>query len=136
MKKSAWLIGLLAALLVCFGSLTGAKAADEKKSIHLKFSTWHPPVSREVKTVWIPMLEELKKRSNGRITYTLYAGGALGKGPEHFDIVKNGLSDMGYFTATWTPGRFPPYRRAFHGRLGGWQGSGRQHRQQGVRQGP
>jgi len=53
------------------------------------------------------MLEELKKRSNGRITYTMYAGGALGKGPEHFDIVKKGLSDMGYFTATWTPGRFP-----------------------------
>lgn len=107
MRKSVWLIGLLAALLVCFSGVTNAKAADEKKSIHLKFSTWHPPVSREVKTVWIPMLEELKKRSNGRITYTLYAGGALGKGPEHFDIVKNGLSDMGYFTATWTPGRFP-----------------------------
>ncbi|MBU1452017.1 MAG: TRAP transporter substrate-binding protein [Proteobacteria bacterium] len=106
MKKTIWLFCLLAALLLCLGGATGAQA-EEKKTIHLKFSTWHPPVSREVKTVWIPMLEELKKRSNGRITYTLYAGGALGKGPEHFDIVKNGLSDMGYFTATWTPGRFP-----------------------------
>jgi len=77
------------------------------EKMHLKFSTWHPPNSREVKTVFIPMLEQLKKRSNGRITYTLYAGGALGKGPDHYDIVKNGLSDMGYFTATWTPGRFP-----------------------------
>jgi TRAP-type C4-dicarboxylate transport system substrate-binding protein len=106
MKKFVWLFCLMAGLLVILGGVTGARA-EEKKSIHLKFSTWHPPVSREVKTVWIPMLEELKKRSNGRITYTLYAGGALGKGPEHFDIVKNGLSDMGYFTATWTPGRFP-----------------------------
>ena len=53
------------------------------------------------------MLEEMKKRSNGRITYTLYAGAALGKGAAHYDIVKDGLSDMGYFTATWTPGRFP-----------------------------
>jgi TRAP-type C4-dicarboxylate transport system substrate-binding protein len=53
------------------------------------------------------MLEELKKKSNGRITSTMYAGGALGKGPEHFDIVSKGLSDIGYFTATWTPGRFP-----------------------------
>lgn len=74
---------------------------------HIRFSTWHPPASREVQTVWIPMLEELKKRSNGEITYTMYAGGALGKGPEHYDIVAKGLSDMGYFTATWTPGRFP-----------------------------
>ena len=31
----------------------------------------------------------------------------LGKGPEHYDIVAGGLSDMGCFTATWTPGRFP-----------------------------
>lgn len=81
--------------------------AGSKGEMHIRFSTWHPPVSREVKTVWIPMLEELKKRSNGRITYTMYSGGALGKGPEHYDIVAKGLSDMGYFTATWTPGRFP-----------------------------
>lgn len=74
---------------------------------NLRFSTWHPPVAREVKTVWIPMLEELKKRSKDRINYTMFAGGALGKGPEHFDIVAKGLSDMGYFTATWTPGKFP-----------------------------
>ncbi len=74
---------------------------------NLKFSTWHVPVGYEVKTVWTPMLEELKKRSNDRLPYTLFAGSALGTGPEHFDIVANGLSDMGYFTATWTPGRFP-----------------------------
>lgn len=97
-------IGFLIALTVLAVVPFAATAAD---TMHIKFSTWHPPASREVKNVWQPMLEELKKRSNGRITYTLYAGGALGKGPEHFDIVKNGLSDMGYFTATWTPGRFP-----------------------------
>ncbi|MFB3883577.1 MAG: TRAP transporter substrate-binding protein [Thermodesulfobacteriota bacterium] len=74
---------------------------------HLKFSTWHVPMGRDVQTVWTPMLEELKKRSRGRIDYSMFAGSALGKGPEHFDIVANGLSDMGYFTATWTPGRFP-----------------------------
>src|SRR5512145_1148655 len=73
----------------------------------LRFSTWHPPVGKEVKTVWLPMLEEMKRASAGGLDYTLYAGAALGKGPEHFDIVARGLSDMGYFTATWTPGRFP-----------------------------
>jgi TRAP-type transport system periplasmic protein len=77
------------------------------QNVNLKFSTWHPPVSREVKTVWTPMLEEMKKKSGGKMNYTMYAGAALGKGPDHFDIVAKGLSDMGYFTATWTPGRFP-----------------------------
>ena len=101
---------ILACVLVAFVALflapAGVMAGSDEK-ISLKFSTWHPPASREVKTVWKPMLEELEKRSGGRITTTLYAGGALGKGPEHFDIVANGLSDMGYFTATWTPGKFP-----------------------------
>lgn len=97
------LLTICTALLVYAAPAPGA-AED---GIHIRFSTWHPPASREVRTVWTPMLEELKRRSNGRITYTLYAGGALGTGPEHYDIVAQGLSDMGYFTATWTPGRFP-----------------------------
>ncbi len=96
---------LVAFFALFFFFFTSLAMAAEK--MHIKFSTWHPPASKEVKTVWEPMLEELKNRSEGRITYTLYAGGALGKGPDHYDIVKNGLSDMGYFTATWTPGRFP-----------------------------
>ena len=92
---AAWGLGLLGP--------AGAAAAGAT----LRFSTWHPPVGKEVKTVWLPMLEEMKRASAGGLDYTLYAGAALGKGPEHFDIVARGLSDMGYFTATWTPGRFP-----------------------------
>ncbi|MFW6055637.1 MAG: TRAP transporter substrate-binding protein [Thermodesulfobacteriota bacterium] len=103
-KLLAGTVLALCAVVLSFGVSSQAWAKD---SMHIKFSTWHPPASKEVKTVWEPMLEELKAKSNGRITYTMYAGGALGKGPDHYDIVKNGLSDMGYFTATWNPGRFP-----------------------------
>jgi TRAP-type transport system periplasmic protein len=99
MKKH---FSLLAASLLLVGSFTGNVFAEK-----LKFSTWHPAVSREVKTVWSPMLESIKEESSGKLDYTLYAGGALGKGPAHYDIVKNGMSDIGYFTATWTPGKFP-----------------------------
>jgi TRAP-type C4-dicarboxylate transport system substrate-binding protein len=108
MKKPMYYpAGFLVVLLAAAFLLPPAATPQSKSTMHIKFSTWHPPMSREVKTVWIPMLEELKSRSGGRITYTMYAGGALGKGPEHYDIVAKGLSDMGYFTATWTPGRFP-----------------------------
>ncbi|MFZ7126671.1 MAG: TRAP transporter substrate-binding protein [Desulfobacterales bacterium] len=107
MKRNAWRLVLAIMLVSGFGFFATPLSAGQEKGIHLKFSTWHPPAGREVKTVWEPMLEEMKRRSNGRITYTLYAGSALGAGPAHFDIVKDGLSDMGYFTSTWTPGRFP-----------------------------
>jgi TRAP-type C4-dicarboxylate transport system substrate-binding protein len=76
----------------------------QAEATKLKFSTWHPPLSRETKTVWTPMLEDMKKKSGGNLDYSMYAGGALGKAPEHYDIVAKGLSDMGYFTATFTPG--------------------------------
>ena len=105
MRRLWWVAVAVLAAAVAVGFAAPAVAGG--KTFHIKFSTWHPPASREVRTVWKPMLEELKRRSGGRITYTLYAGGALGKGPEHYDIVRKGLSDMGYFTATWTPGRFP-----------------------------
>ena len=98
------------------GSIIGGVALGTGLGIHeiaygqatnIRFSTWHVPVSREVKTVWEPMLEEMKKKSGNKITSAMYPGGALGKAPEHYDIVAKGLSDMGYFTATFTPGRFP-----------------------------
>ena len=71
MKKSFF---LAVALLISMALLTsGVPASAQDSKLHIKFSTWHPPASREVTTVWIPMLEELQKRSNGRITYTMYA---------------------------------------------------------------
>lgn len=106
MKRKIALVPLFVVIVAGLLFVVSDRATAEE-TMHIKFSTWHPPVAREVKTVFVPMLEELKKRSGDRITYTMYAGGALGKGPEHYDIVAKGLSDMGYFTATWTPGRFP-----------------------------
>ncbi len=103
--KLMWATALVVLGMAGLMFLPAGVSAESK--MNLKFSTWHPPAGREVQTVWTPMLEELKKRSNGRIDYTMYAGGALGKGPEHYEIVAKGMSDMGYFTATWTPGRFP-----------------------------
>ncbi|VVB69642.1 Uncharacterised protein [uncultured archaeon] len=41
-----------------------------------------------------PMLNDPKNKSGGRINYTLLAGGILGPGPEHYDIVALGHSDM------------------------------------------
>ncbi|MCP4346010.1 MAG: TRAP transporter substrate-binding protein [Desulfobacterales bacterium] len=94
-----------AVLVISLITIPQVQASDKK--INIRFSTWHVPAGADVRKLWTPMLEEMKKRSNGRITYNMYAGGALGKGPDHFDIVKTGLSEMGYATLTWTPGRFP-----------------------------
>ena len=110
MKKSVLFKKMFVVLIAMIigGSLifvSNGLAGDKK--VNIRFSTWHVPAGADVQKLWIPMLEEMKKRSDGRITYSMYAGGALGKGPEHYDIVKTGLSDIGYATLSWTPGRFP-----------------------------
>jgi len=100
---------LLASLFFASGIGVGT-ASDHPSSgdtMKINFSTWHPHESMEVQTVWIPMLDALKERSGGRIACALFDGEALGSGPEHYEIVADGRSDMGYATLTWTPGRFP-----------------------------
>lgn len=97
---------VMAVVLFCSLFFVPQSFAEGEK-INIRFSTWHTPAGADVQKLWIPMLEEMKTRSNGRITYNMYAGAALGKGPDHYDIVKTGLSDMGYATLSWTPGRFP-----------------------------
>lgn len=82
-------------------------SAAEETMVTVRFSTWHPPGGRDVETVWKPMLAEIEERSNGRIEALDYFGGTLGAADEHFDIVADGMSDFGLFTATFTPGRFP-----------------------------
>jgi TRAP-type C4-dicarboxylate transport system substrate-binding protein len=96
-------------LACCFLLPTGLCGAElpPNETMNIRFSTWHLHDSLEVQTVWIPMLEELKEQSKGRINYTLLDSAVLGSGPEHYDIVAKGISTMGYATLTWLPGRFP-----------------------------
>jgi TRAP-type C4-dicarboxylate transport system substrate-binding protein len=91
----------------CLGvSLCSAELPPDE-TMSIRFSTWHLHDSLEVQTVWIPMLEELSEQSKGRISYALLDSAVLGSGPDHYDIVAKGISDMGYATLTWLPGRFP-----------------------------
>ena len=63
------------------------------------------------------MLKELES-SSGRITAITLLRRALGAGEEHYDIVADGLSDMGYFTLPGRPA-VSAERCAFHARFVG-----------------
>jgi len=111
-RRYAFIIPLSILLASPFlASMIGAGTASDSPSLgetmKINFSTWHLSESIEVQTVWIPMLDALEERSGGRIVCTLFDGGAMGPGPDHYDLVASGHSDMGYATLTWSPGRFP-----------------------------
>lgn len=49
----------------------------------------------------------LAEKSGGRITVEYSWGGALGKPQDFYDVVLNGVCDVGYVQAHMIPGRFP-----------------------------
>ena len=100
---------LLACLFVAggIGTSNPSDLPEDGGRMSINFSTWHLHDSLEVQTVWLPVLQALEERSGGRISCNLFDVGALGSGPDHYEIVASGRSDMGYATLTWTPGRFP-----------------------------
>ena len=95
---------LLAAGTLAFAVVTTAHAEDKK--FNLKLSYWVPP-SHLLTPGYKEWGEALKQASNDTITVTLYPSSQLGSGPDHYDMVKRGIADVGLINPGYTPGRFP-----------------------------
>lgn len=53
------------------------------------------------------LLDEIEKRTNGKIKTRLYVGEALGKAAEHYNMVVAGRAEIGELTTGFAPGTFP-----------------------------
>jgi len=91
------------ALAITIGA-TNALAAD--KNVNLRLSYWVPP-AHKLTPGYKEWAESLKKATNGTVTVTLFPSSQLGAGPDHYDMVKRGVADMGLINPGYTPGRFP-----------------------------
>jgi TRAP-type C4-dicarboxylate transport system substrate-binding protein len=50
---------------------------------------------------------EIEKRSGGRVKFNMYPGGTLTRGPQCYQGVVDGISDIGLSLLAYTVGRFP-----------------------------
>ena len=100
--KRASIAGAAAFAFTCFAFA----AAAQEKSINLKFSYWIPPKHQLVPSTqaWG---ESLAKATNGTVKVTIYPSNQLGKGPDHYDMGKDGIADFVLVNPGYTPGRFP-----------------------------
>lgn len=110
-KRARFLVILLASVLVAsltlFGCAKAEAPAPEVKPIELKVSVWAPPVHHNVTHMWEPWAKALAEQTNGQVTATIYAGGALGSAVDQYDVVERGGADIAGFNPGFTPGRFP-----------------------------
>jgi TRAP-type C4-dicarboxylate transport system substrate-binding protein len=87
----------------CAGSLHFATAQE----IKLKLSHFAPTAHNHHANIIVPWVEEVKKRTNGRVEITVFPGASLCKPTQQYDCAKLGIADLAWGVTGWTPGRFP-----------------------------
>ena len=109
MKRHKLLIEVVSVglfVLLALMPITSVTAAENP--IKITISTWAGPKHYMSRGYWTPFfIPQLEKLSKGRVKATLYTGGALGKGPQHYDMAVTGVADITWSLLGYTPGRFP-----------------------------
>ncbi len=102
MRRIVTVLAVIAAVAAAW--LPEAPAQDV---IKLKLSHFVPAAHNHHAAVLVPWVEEVKKRSNGRIEITIFPGAALCKPPQQYDCARDGIADIAFAVTGWSPGRFP-----------------------------
>ena len=96
---------LVVAALAAFGM--GAVQAQDKP-VTLKLASW-VPAQHALNPALIAWGESLKAASGGTISSTLFPSEQLGKAFDHYDMARDGISDLSYVNPGYQPGRFPVF---------------------------
>jgi TRAP-type C4-dicarboxylate transport system substrate-binding protein len=102
--RHRWMAVALTLALAC---LAADPVVAQDKPIELKFSSWLATVHGHHTGVMVPWAKMVEEKSGGRLKITIYPGSVLGKPADHYDMVKDGIADLGFTTPGYTPGRFP-----------------------------
>ncbi|ADZ72153.1 TRAP transporter substrate-binding protein [Polymorphum gilvum] len=86
-------------------TVTSAQAAE----VELRLAHWVPPTHPIQQYGIEPWVESIKQASNGRINITIFPAQQLGAAPDHYDMTRDGITDIGYVNPGYTAGRFPIY---------------------------
>jgi TRAP-type C4-dicarboxylate transport system substrate-binding protein len=92
---------------VIFAAAWSTPTPASAQEIKLKLSHFTPVTHNHHVTVIVPWVEEVKKRTNGRLEITVFPGASLCKPPQQYDCAKSGIADLAWGVTGWTPGRFP-----------------------------
>jgi TRAP-type C4-dicarboxylate transport system substrate-binding protein len=103
-KRLLILVGIL-----CLGLMVAVLPFErpyaQPKVITLKFANYFPAVSKQVQ-VGKEFIDEIEKRTAGRVKINYYPGGTLLTAPAMSDGIIKGIADMGYTHVEYSPGRF------------------------------
>ncbi|MGZ5803665.1 MAG: TRAP transporter substrate-binding protein DctP, partial [Xanthobacteraceae bacterium] len=90
---------------VALAALTLPVAAQDKP-VNLKLSHW-VPATHPLQKAAEEWGASITKASGGTITTQVYPSQQLGKAFDHYDMVRDGIAEVGYINPGYQPGRFP-----------------------------
>lgn len=96
-----------ASLFLLGASCITSAAYAQVPTIKLKFAIFSPDREVTYLTVFKPFAEAVNKESGGAVEIELFPNGALGRSPlQQAQMVLDGVADMAWVIASYTPGRF------------------------------
>lgn len=77
------------------------------QAVTLKFASFEPPQATFTAKVFQTWAEDVTRDSKGTLKIEIFAGGTLGRNPlQQFRLVQDGVADIAWAVAGYTPGRF------------------------------
>src|SRR3990172_1197796 len=97
--------------IIIMGSMFLMACAQETPAtdqpITLVFSTWESNTVIYYAKFWKPWMDEIEKRTDGKVKIEAHFNGELGAPPDHLDLVLNGTVDIANVHLQNTPEKFP-----------------------------
>jgi len=81
--------------------------AVAEKPIKLRMSSFVPPMHFMNTKILQPWIDMIEKQTQEKVKIRIYAGSALGKPQDQYDMAVRGVADITWGILAYTPGRFP-----------------------------
>jgi len=94
-------------LLATAAALALATGVAQAADVELTLSHWIPATHPLQPQGMEPWAESINKASDGRIEIKIYPSQQLGAAPDHYDMARDGIVDIGFINPGYQPGRFP-----------------------------
>lgn len=106
-RTSLFLVLCAVILLGCSSDDTDGPAVGPDQAFRLTMATFWPSTAFQVAEMQQLWIDEVEKRTEGRLTITLHPGEVLLGAREIYSGVADGVADIGTTCPSYTPGMFP-----------------------------
>ncbi|MBO0902809.1 TRAP transporter substrate-binding protein [Jiella sonneratiae] len=95
-------------LLILAAALAATTFAARAETT-LRLSHWLPATHPMHTNGIVPWAKSIEEDSGGELKIEIYPAQQLGAAPDHYDMTRDGIVDIGYVNPGYTAGRFPVY---------------------------